>query len=135
MSSIPSAACDQAPLQSALRLVSRGRSERLPLARYITKTGSHGATLRIAGSGDRWQPKIGYAYLTDEHGLQLRRIPAGREYLREFSGGVVRGERPRPNPRVRMLNKSRIETVTTDLVSGPLCRRTGGRLYNRHTLR
>jgi glycosyltransferase involved in cell wall biosynthesis len=29
---------------------------------------------------NRWQPKIGYAYLTDEQGLHLRRIPAGREY-------------------------------------------------------
>lgn len=28
----------------------------------------------------RWQPGIGYAYLTDERGLTLRRIPAGRGY-------------------------------------------------------
>ncbi|OGD21392.1 MAG: hypothetical protein A2W03_06540 [Candidatus Aminicenantes bacterium RBG_16_63_16] len=29
----------------------------------------------------RWQPDIGYAYLTDERGLRLRRVPAGRGYL------------------------------------------------------
>lgn len=30
---------------------------------------------------NRWQPKLGYAYLTDENGLQLRRIAPGRGYL------------------------------------------------------
>jgi len=29
----------------------------------------------------RWQPAVGYDYLTDERGLRLRRIPAGRRYL------------------------------------------------------
>ena len=29
----------------------------------------------------RWQPKIGYAYLTDPTGLALRAIPKGREYI------------------------------------------------------
>jgi glycosyltransferase involved in cell wall biosynthesis len=29
----------------------------------------------------RWQPGLGYAYLTDERGLRLRVIPPGREYL------------------------------------------------------
>jgi len=29
----------------------------------------------------RWQPAVGYDYLTDERGLRLRRIPAGRGYL------------------------------------------------------
>lgn len=29
----------------------------------------------------RWQPEVGYAYLTDESGLQLRDIPEGREYV------------------------------------------------------
>ena len=29
---------------------------------------------------NRWQPRIGYAYLTDEQGLHLRRISPGREY-------------------------------------------------------
>jgi len=29
----------------------------------------------------RWQPTIGYAYLTDSSGLQLREISAGREYF------------------------------------------------------
>lgn len=29
----------------------------------------------------RWQPRLGYAYLTDTRGLQLEQIPAGREYL------------------------------------------------------
>lgn len=28
----------------------------------------------------RWQPGIGYAYLTDDRGLRLRRIPTGRGY-------------------------------------------------------
>ena len=28
----------------------------------------------------RWQPKVGYAYLTDERGLTLHRIPPGRRY-------------------------------------------------------
>jgi hypothetical protein len=32
---------------------------------------------------NRWQPKIGYAYLTDERGLKLRRVPHGREYVEE----------------------------------------------------
>jgi hypothetical protein len=31
--------------------------------------------------GARWQPKQGYAYLTDEAGLQVRPIPAGREWV------------------------------------------------------
>jgi hypothetical protein len=30
---------------------------------------------------NRWQPGVGYAYLTDETGLRLRQIAAGREYL------------------------------------------------------
>jgi Glycosyl transferase family 2 len=30
---------------------------------------------------NRWQPKVGYAYLTDERGLQLRRVTPGREYV------------------------------------------------------
>jgi glycosyltransferase involved in cell wall biosynthesis len=30
---------------------------------------------------NRWQPGVGYAYLTDETGLQLRHIAPGREYL------------------------------------------------------
>jgi len=34
----------------------------------------------------RWQRKIGYAYLTDVSELQLRRIPAGREYLDDATG-------------------------------------------------
>jgi hypothetical protein len=29
----------------------------------------------------RWQPKIGYAYLTDSTGLELRPVPRGRDYL------------------------------------------------------
>ncbi len=28
----------------------------------------------------RWQPTVGYAYLTDERGLKLRRVPHGRRY-------------------------------------------------------
>lgn len=28
----------------------------------------------------RWQPTVGYAYLTDERGLTLRRVPPGRSY-------------------------------------------------------
>jgi glycosyltransferase involved in cell wall biosynthesis len=28
----------------------------------------------------RWQPDVGYAYLTDEIGLKLRRVPPGRHY-------------------------------------------------------
>lgn len=32
---------------------------------------------------NRWQRKVGYAYLTDEGGLQLRGITAGREYIEE----------------------------------------------------
>ena len=34
----------------------------------------------------RWQPTIGYAYLTDTSGLQLREIPKGREYLDDTTG-------------------------------------------------
>jgi glycosyltransferase involved in cell wall biosynthesis len=40
----------------------------------------------------RWQPKIGYAYLTDSTGLQLREIPEGREYLDDVTG--LPGTRP-----------------------------------------
>jgi glycosyltransferase involved in cell wall biosynthesis len=29
---------------------------------------------------ERWQPNVGYAYLTDERGLELRRVPADRGY-------------------------------------------------------
>jgi hypothetical protein len=29
----------------------------------------------------RWQPELGYAYLTDETGVRLKPIPPGREYL------------------------------------------------------
>lgn len=29
----------------------------------------------------RWQPELGYAYLTDERGLRLRKIPGNRGYL------------------------------------------------------
>jgi hypothetical protein len=29
----------------------------------------------------RWQPRVGYAYLTDERGLRLRRIPPARAYV------------------------------------------------------
>ena len=31
----------------------------------------------------RWQRKVGYAYLTDSSGLELRRIPRGREYTND----------------------------------------------------
>lgn len=33
-----------------------------------------------ADPGARWQPDYGYAYLTDEAGLKLRRLPRGREF-------------------------------------------------------
>ena len=32
---------------------------------------------------EKWQPGVGYAYLTDEAGLELRRIRPGRDYLEE----------------------------------------------------
>jgi hypothetical protein len=34
-----------------------------------------------ADPGARWQPDVGYAYLTDERGLRLRRVPARRSYV------------------------------------------------------
>ncbi|MCU0305557.1 MAG: glycosyltransferase family 2 protein [Thermoanaerobaculales bacterium] len=34
-----------------------------------------------ADPGARWQPGLGYAYLTDESGLRLRRVPRGRSYV------------------------------------------------------
>jgi len=37
---------------------------------------------------NRWQPGVGYAYLTDETGLRLRQIAAGREY-REGDGKLL----------------------------------------------
>jgi hypothetical protein len=34
----------------------------------------------LADPDSRWQPGIGYAYLTDERGLRLQRMPPGRGY-------------------------------------------------------
>lgn len=39
----------------------------------------------------RWQPRIGYAYLTDSTGLQLRKIPRGREYVDDVMHPPVTG--------------------------------------------
>jgi len=37
--------------------------------------------------GARWQPGLGYAYLTDTGGLQLERPPDGREYFDDITTG------------------------------------------------
>jgi hypothetical protein len=35
----------------------------------------------IADPEAKWQPRDGYGYLTDERGLELRRIPPSRDYV------------------------------------------------------
>ncbi len=39
---------------------------------------------------NRWQPKIGYAYLTDHGGLRLERLKPGREFLEDQNPGQKR---------------------------------------------
>jgi len=38
--------------------------------------------------GSRWQPELGYAYLTDERGLRLREVPRRRAFAGEEGAGV-----------------------------------------------
>ncbi len=73
----------KAPLQACIRgSFSAGRSEYLSLG-HVASRNKEARRLRYEALDPekRWQPKVGYAYLTDESGLELRRITPGREYL------------------------------------------------------